>query len=300
MASINLQTGQVFNLIKVGGQWQHVSTVTDPVLTFSDDDNDKLLDDGEIGTTENDIGAALSSGNYVMVISGGTTAVFYSSVVLPDTFDFDSIATQLSNGFEDLAFCFAGGTLLETDTGMTDVTALSAGDVVMTKDAGLREILWIGYTRFTQAQLMLKPDLTPIRIQAGALGKNLPTDDLTVSPQHRMLMSGYQAWLMFDEGEVLVPAKSLLNDNTITRCDPADGVDYYHILLDGHHLVNANGSWSESLSRGAEAFEAMSEEARVELQEIFPDQDFTVPSDTCRVALTVRDGIALSQLMITN
>ncbi len=303
MPSYNLLTGQVFNLIKVGGRWELApgGVITDPVLTFDDLDSDTFLDDGEIGASENDIGASLASGDYAMVISG-TSAVFYSSVVIPNpaTFDFHAISVQLSNGFSDLVFCFATGTMIETEDGPKDVADLVTGDSVLTKDNGYQDIRWIARSQFSAGQLAVKPDLVPICIKAGALGDDLPRQDLVVSPQHRMLVSNRFSHLMFDEAEVLVPAKALLNDFSITKCDPANGADYFHVMLDNHELLLANGCWSESLSRGAEALKALSPAALEELEQIFPNVDFSKEGDFCRPPLSVREGIALSRMMRPN
>ena len=42
-------------------------------------------------------------------------------------------------------------------------------------------------------------------------------DDLVVSPRHRVLLQGYRAELLFGEGEVLVAAENLLDDDTVRR-----------------------------------------------------------------------------------
>ncbi len=303
MASIQLQTGQAFNLVKIRGRWVLAPNgeITDPVLTFDDLDMDYRVDDGEIGASENDIGVQRASGNYIMIITG-TSAIFYSSTVIsdPQNFDFHAISRSLSNGFADLAFCYAAGTLIETPDGPIDIANLAKGDMVVTRDAGNQPIRWIGHSRFSATQLALKPNLIPIRIRAGALGPEIPSQDLIVSPQHRMIMRGWMTFLMFDQPEVLVPAKALLNDKTITQCDPADGINYYHLLLNGHQLVSANGSWSESLVCGDEALKAMSSEARAELNQIFPDLEFTRPADMRLPKLNVREGIALTRMLMPN
>ncbi|GJE57825.1 hypothetical protein EKPJFOCH_4346 [Methylobacterium thuringiense] len=77
----------------------------------------------------------------------------------------------------------------------------------------------------------------PIRISAGALGENRPSRDLLVSPAHN---------LCFDVmGEILVPAVALLNGTTITQED-VEAVTYWHVELDSHDLLIAEGQYAES------------------------------------------------------
>ena len=80
--------------------------------------------------------------------------------------------------------------------------------------------------------------MAPILIRKGALGN---TRDLRVSPQHRMLLSGWQAEVLFGESEVLATAKSLVNDHSILREEGGE-VKYFHILFDSHEIVYAEGA----------------------------------------------------------
>ena len=54
--------------------------------------------------------------------------------------------------------------------------------------------------------------MAPVVFAAGAIGNDR---ELAVSPQHRMLVSGPMAEALYGESEVMVPAKSLINDSTI-------------------------------------------------------------------------------------
>ncbi|OYU18322.1 MAG: hypothetical protein CFE34_11120 [Rhodobacteraceae bacterium PARR1] len=82
-------------------------------------------------------------------------------------------------------------------------------NMVWTTDHGDQPIRWIG-----AAPVAARGRLGPIVIEAGTLGNTRP---LRVSPQHSLLLQGWQAERLFDEAEVQVAAKLLINDQTIRR-----------------------------------------------------------------------------------
>jgi len=167
--------------------------------------------------------------------------------------------------------CFTPGARIATPTGSVPIETLQVGDLVITADNGLQAIRWIGKKHVTGARLQAHPDLRPIRIKAHAFGHNRPDRDLLVSPQHRMLLKSKQAQIMFGEYEILMTAKSLVNDKTILMDHSATSVDYIHILFDRHELVQANGSWSESFHPGVVGLDVIEGRSKEELLEIFPE-----------------------------
>ena len=170
------------------------------------------------------------------------------------------------------AVCFSSGTLIETLRGPVRVENLQVGDQVLTYDNGHKPIRWIGSRRLSNAQLQANSKLKPILIRADALGAGYPKDDLIVSPQHRVLVSSVIAKRMFDSNEVLIPANKLLPLNGVeVITDTLDGVDYWHMLFDGHEIVWSNGTPTESLFTGPEALKAVSPESRVEIETLFPE-----------------------------
>jgi Ca2+-binding RTX toxin-like protein len=166
--------------------------------------------------------------------------------------------------------CFAAGTLVKTIAGDVAVDDLQVGFRVLTMDAGYQMIRWIGSRHLSAAELAAQPNLRPIRIAAGALGRNAPETDLIVSPQHRILVRSNVAERMFGMREVLVPAKLLLDFPGVDVIDDAGGVTYWHFLFDAHQVVFANGMPAESLFTGPEALKSVGEGARREILAIFP------------------------------
>jgi hypothetical protein len=81
----------------------------------------------------------------------------------------------------------------------------------------------------------LTKDSLPICIKAGAYAENMPFEDLFVSPRHRMLIDG-----------IMIEAKDLINDTTIFQDYTKNNLEYYHIELNTHSAIIANGVLSET------------------------------------------------------
>lgn len=160
--------------------------------------------------------------------------------------------------------CFVAGTMIATPCGEKRVETLSVGDVVTTRDSGNQVIRWIG-SRTVGA----KGQLAPIRFQKGAIGNHR---DLWLSPQHRVLIAGSFAELLFGEEEVLVAAKSLVNDQTITR-QQGDCVTYVHMMFDEHQIVYSEGVPSESYLPGDQTHKLFDTGAMREICDLFPELD---------------------------
>lgn len=167
--------------------------------------------------------------------------------------------------------CFARGTLIETSCGQVAIETLQAGDLVKTMDHGFQKLRWIGSRQLDKVDLRQHPELLPVRIKAGALGKNLPKKDLTVSPQHRILVRSEIAQRMFGTLEVLIPANKLLTIEGIDIDEDAVSVEYFHMLFDRHEVVFSHGAATESLFTGPEAIRTLTKEARQEVFTLFPE-----------------------------
>lgn len=177
------------------------------------------------------------------------------------------------DGILDVApVCFVRGTLMETVNGLQSIETLKVGDMVMTRDHGLQPIRWIGCRVLSPMRLVLNAKLRPIRIRAGALGQQMPVNDLLVSPQHRILVRSAIAQKMFGTEEILAAAKQLVMIDGIDICNEIVGpVEYFHILFDQHEIVFANGAEAESLLPGPEALKSVGPDALDEIYELFPE-----------------------------
>lgn len=166
--------------------------------------------------------------------------------------------------------CFTTGTRIETDCGSELVENLSVGDKVQTKDDGAQEILWIGHRRMSGARLHAMPELRPIRLRRDALGGDIPDGDLLVSPQHRVLISGARAQALFNQPEVLVTARDLINDTSVFVDHAVREVTYVHLLFANHQILWANGVPSESYHPAHTTLDTVDVSQRGSLLDVFP------------------------------
>ncbi|MEM9715592.1 MAG: Hint domain-containing protein [Pseudomonadota bacterium] len=192
--------------------------------------------------------------------------------------------------FDDFPVCFCSGTRIDTPSGPVLIEDLNVGALVTTQDHGYQRIRWIGRTT--------KPatgKLAPIVIRAGALGNSR---DLWVSPQHRILISGWYAELLFGDAEVLVPAVALLNDQSITRAE-GGYVTYHHMMFDDHQIVFAEGTPTESFYPGKTAMNAIEKEAKEEIFALFPDLlNGSGYGPLAAASIRHKDAKALSNLLV--
>ncbi|MEO0379659.1 MAG: Hint domain-containing protein [Pseudomonadota bacterium] len=160
--------------------------------------------------------------------------------------------------------CFVAGTRIATPGGEVAVQNLQPGDLVMTQDDGPQPLRWVG-TRAVAAV----GDFAPILIRAGTFGTH---DDVMVSPLHRVLIRDSLAELLFGEAEVLVAAKDLVNDHSVTRRIGGE-VTYVHLMFDKHQVVFSDGLATESFLPGPQTVKSMEAEIVDEICAIFPELD---------------------------
>ncbi|KAE9631572.1 Hint domain-containing protein [Parasedimentitalea maritima] len=205
----------------------------------------------------------------------------YSTVGNVWTFDYTgsdgqshsvSIDVESANGtgVASVVVCFVRGSRILTAVGELPVEQLERGDQVFCGDGKCRPIQWIGSAALDGHELRTHPELCPIRFAPNSLAPGSPVGELMLSPQHRVLLKNWRAEMLFGEPEVLVTASSLTNDDTIRPVLTGD-VEYFHILLEGHHTVWANGVECETLMPAEMAQTALSGAARGEICQLFPE-----------------------------
>jgi hypothetical protein len=167
--------------------------------------------------------------------------------------------------------CFTPGTSIATPTGEVLVEDLIIGDKIITRDNGFREIQWIGAKRMDGHKLQNNPHLQPVQMQKGSLGKGLPERGMLVSPNHRMLVKSDRVALYFEQKEVLVAAKHLVNPSEGTNTIASMGTTYIHFMFKNHEIVLSNGVWTECFQPGDYSLKGIGNSQRNEIFELFPE-----------------------------
>ena len=179
--------------------------------------------------------------------------------------------------------CFTPGTMILTPAGEVPVEDLAPGDLVMTRDDGARPLRWTGRRRVDATG-----DFAPVHFATGIIGNSRP---LLVSPQHRILVTGWQAELACGIAEVFVAAKHLVDGHQITRA-PQDSIDYIHLMFDRHQIVTSNGAPTESFFPGDVILDG-DRAIRAELNALFPLLEALCPPEEWQTARPVARGAEL-------
>jgi hypothetical protein len=128
--------------------------------------------------------------------------------------------------------CFAAGTRIATPAGAMPIEALRPGDVVRSVLRGTATVRATLHRRVACGTN--KAALQPVRIRADAFAPGQPARDLLLSPDHAVYAEG-----------VLIPVRYLVDDDRITRA-ALDVVSYWHLELDQHDVILAEGLPTES------------------------------------------------------
>jgi Hint domain len=131
--------------------------------------------------------------------------------------------------------CYCPGTLILTERGEVAVEALQIGDGLVTQSGEVRPIRWIGHRAYSGRFAAGQKQILPVRIAAGALADGVPRRDLMVSPLHAMFLDG-----------VLIPASALVNGTSIVQLEAVESVAYFHVELESHDVILAEGAPAES------------------------------------------------------
>ncbi|CAI3941901.1 esterase-like activity of phytase family protein [Commensalibacter papalotli (ex Botero et al. 2024)] len=162
-------------------------------------------------------------------------------LVSDNNFNASQYKTQfISLVLDDGDACFLAGTFIRAQQGMVRVEDIVPGDLVYCLGHNniwqLRQVTWVG-KQTTTVVAYKHDDLAgyPVCIRRNAFEEGVPFADLYVTAEHCMVFDG-----------CFVPVRLLVNGKTIFYDHSFKTYDYYHIELERHSIISANGALSES------------------------------------------------------
>jgi hypothetical protein len=141
------------------------------------------------------------------------------------------------------------------------------GDIVLTLAGGeliAQPVRWIGRRRIDLTAHPHPETVAPVRIARSAFAEAMPHNDLLLSPDHAVFVDGK-----------LICARQLINGTTIRRETGWTSVEYFHVELDAHAILLAEGLAAESyLNTGNRGFFANSGEPLVLHPDLTDETDY--------------------------
>ena len=237
-------TSQFFIIVPLGNSIRFFNTYTISLTNGAQASN--------IFWVANNVVEITSQGTIYGVIAGGYITFLTTGKVVVNGNILTNNATngQVQNFaqvFIDApsALCLLKGTKLLTHRGEVAIEDITEEDQLVTygkihqhkevapEEATLEPVVWCGHFSVADFNTMTYP----ICFKAHSLGENLPSEDLWVSPGHGILVNN-----------VLTFAHTLINGTTIFQDKSFTSIEYYHIKVDGHRAIQANGVLTESLN----------------------------------------------------
>jgi hypothetical protein len=183
------------------------------------------------------LGIAAAAGARVAAVTGAAGAILSSSNAHSMGKNWGKRGGKGGKG-QHGSNCFLRGTTLSTPTGEVNIEELSIGDLITTVNGDAMPIRWIGRRTYKPTRYPAAETVMPIRVRRHALDGQVPHSDLYLSPGHALLVDG-----------VLIRVMDLVNGASIAPALPEGitTIEYFHILLDGHQVILAQGAPTETL-----------------------------------------------------
>jgi len=169
----------------------------------------------------------------------------------------------------DRAFAaFGRGTVLQAASGEISIEDLRPGDLLHTTSGLTARVMWIGTGSFPPAAEQQTVRL--FRVMADAFGQSRPAASLTLGQYARLLQSPVHLSHHTNTVPTLTPVSEFADGMQVIEVTPPSAVDLFHMVLDRHAAVKANGLEVESFHPGVQALRALPERSRMRFLAMFP------------------------------
>lgn len=144
--------------------------------------------------------------------------------------------------------CFLPGSMIRLEQGEVAVEHVKRGDKICVFVDGREEIRTVKTVRkgMTKVETHQPDDIAgwAVQIDKDAFAPNVPNRDLFVTPEHCFYFEGR-----------FIPARMLVNGQTIRYDKSQDVFDYYHVETEQHSVIWANNALTESYLETGERLE---------------------------------------------
>lgn len=151
----------------------------------------------------------------------------------------DGTSSSLAFQNRDFVPCFLAGTEISVNGATRKVEDLAVGDridVLVNGKTEQKTVTWVGKSTSIAAPF-LPLDMAgyPVRILKDALAEGVPFKDMLITPEHCLYLNG-----------CFVPARMLVNGQSIFYDQSFMSYDYYHVETEDHAIITADGVFTES------------------------------------------------------
>ncbi len=238
---------------------QQTNTVATPISGFGPGSVIQFPDNMNLSITGVTITDGATSGTYkVALVQNGSVQITLSDVTFAagitpvknndGTYGTNGTGTytvagitdsvlNAANGTYELNSCFLAGTLISTPNGPVPVEQLQPGDLVTVLNGAQpmhKPVKWIGH-RSVSPGAAAGAEAYPVRIKQNAFADQMPQRDLLLTDEHCVFI---------ENG--LVPVRMLVNHRSIISDRSFTSYIYYHVELEDHGILLAEGLPVES------------------------------------------------------
>ncbi|NVN06769.1 Hint domain-containing protein, partial [Asaia spathodeae] len=186
-------------------------------------------------------GTSLEIQNGNILLIDPEKRIIWSGSVVDNDFHHYNIEKDVSGNLQVKYIpCFLAGAMILTKTGPVKVEDISVGDMVFAFEGTnkkLSKVTWVG-KKDVIVNRNIEDDLSgfPICIKRNAISENVPCTDLLITSEHCVFIDNF-----------LIPARMLVNGDTIFYDKSISNYTCYHFELENHSVVMANNMFTESL-----------------------------------------------------
>lgn len=171
---------------------------------------------------------------------------------------------------QQLLLGVAGATNVRTPCGARRIENVRPGDLIVTRDNGLKPVLMVWKRTVTEADIAADPSLAPIRLKTRAVGPMMPQQDLLVAPRHRILVPGYRLANFPDDRSWLIAARDIVEASDAAFVDKsAAELTYYNLVFEDHQVFAANSLPLESFLPSAATIDRLDETTSRDIAALF-------------------------------